>query len=291
MGAQPDHLTPYQVGLCAILLAYLRSDYQSQGQQAILGFLVTEVLQLQRAASPKTVLDLRAELTVDAGSRSVWAAFIHGLQSLDSPEALFRLVQELAAAVTHEASAAGSTSTSAAAPSVGEAQAAPAAEPEAAAESAIAAAATPAAAAAAESAATLPLHASSIFGQFTRRVNLAFKTASFEQIIALHDAILSCRCINEHPGGLHPVCLADDGLPRSAFQDAPTHLSRACQDLSDMVQAFEMCPKIENNIGCGCLCREQCCRLRGHCGYVLLQADARSFGVAKLPIGYSSFRS
>lgn len=107
-GGLSVHLTPHQVGLCALLNSYAQGGLAIAGgcERKLFEKLLREV-QAARGPRQKTLRELHKDLCGEREGDALWRELLANLRSVDSPDALFDIFQELEGYVAREL---GSTS-------------------------------------------------------------------------------------------------------------------------------------------------------------------------------------
>eukprot|EP00927_Polykrikos_kofoidii_P060107 TRINITY_DN55170_c0_g1_i1.p1 TRINITY_DN55170_c0_g1~~TRINITY_DN55170_c0_g1_i1.p1 ORF type:complete len:1073 (-),score=160.40 TRINITY_DN55170_c0_g1_i1:276-3494(-) len=149
-----SRLTPYQVGLCSLLVRYAQvsdailrhggepiCDDDEEAEQRLLFDFIRREVQAAWGPRRRDLRELDCELRRDSRQMGIWLELCDRLRDITSPDALFNVFQDLEAAVAREVTSAS------------------------------------------------PLHASGIFGQYARLCILAFRDASFEATVKLCDAV------------------------------------------------------------------------------------------------------
>merc|ERR1719478_964780 len=92
-------LTPYQVGLCYLLLQYAQKSLRlSARAERRLFELLFKAIQLSRCLHHKSLRALERELCGDAEGAVLWHVLFTRLQDVDSPDALITALSGLEAA-------------------------------------------------------------------------------------------------------------------------------------------------------------------------------------------------
>mmetsp|Transcript_44576 Transcript_44576/g.105660 ORF Transcript_44576/g.105660 Transcript_44576/m.105660 type:complete len:909 (+) Transcript_44576:126-2852(+) len=96
-------VTPHQIGTASLLLQYVEGDRRPQGQQRIFEFLIAEIVTSSGLTS-KSISEVQRQWA-QRHDGDVWCAYVACLRKIDSPEALFSLVESLEAALTRDPAA------------------------------------------------------------------------------------------------------------------------------------------------------------------------------------------
>jgi len=100
------YLTPYQVGLCCLLIQYAQQGLRlsAEAERRLFEVLLHRI-QASRGLRQKALEDLRRELRSDPNGDILWEELYNRLAGMDSPDDLFNTFRELEAVIAREQTA------------------------------------------------------------------------------------------------------------------------------------------------------------------------------------------